>query len=112
MTISWVGLLTLMLDGPALEPTVRGVLQSFDGDEPGRHDLGWVVTRGEPAPVFAAADRPATGTPLRVWRDGNRVRIEELDGRPVLIVGAEHCWDFADGSATPVRSAARAVRYR
>jgi hypothetical protein len=109
-SISWVQLLTLMVHGPDSEPTVRGVITSIGGD----HHVGWARLENEPDPVFAGAglspgERGETS--LRVWRDGNRVRICEADGNPSLIVGNEHCWQFGASVEVPIRSPAAAVRY-
>lgn len=50
--------------------------------------------------------------PLRVWRDGHRVRIEELDGTVTLIVGDEHCWQFDPDHPDPLQAPASTVRYQ
>ena len=39
--IPWVRLLTLMVDGPDPEPTVRGAISCRDGDEQRSWSLGW-----------------------------------------------------------------------
>jgi hypothetical protein len=123
---SWVQLLILMVDGPDPEPTVRGVIRSDDGNDDNRRHVGWATMAGQPIPVFAGtraalADsdggHPDVGEdtplpPLRVWRDGRRIRIEELDGTPSLIVGEEHCWQFDADDDTPLKSPASAVRYQ
>ena len=49
--ISWVGLLTLMVDGPDLP--VRGVISSREGTDESQRYFGWVAYSGEPTPVFA-----------------------------------------------------------
>jgi hypothetical protein len=125
---SWVALLTLMVRGSDSEPTVHGVLRTVEGDDTTYSCIGWTSTAGR-SPVFAgarhalrsdgtdtegaAADLPASQQrpPLRVWRDGNRVRVEELDGAPSLIVGDEFCWQFDTGRSTPTQYPADQVRY-
>ena len=94
---------------------MRGVLHSYQGSQP-EQGVGWVAMAGEPMPVFAGIgiaeeDGERTGYRLRVWRDGRRVRICQLDGTPNLIVNEEYCWQFQPGEPMPVRSPARAVRY-
>ena len=136
--ISWVGLLTLMVDGPDLP--VRGVISSREGDDPSQRHFGWTVFEGQPLPVFAGfteiraaddpgtdpADDPQAGTAedvghaveedppvlTRVWRSGRRVRLEHPDGRPSLIVGDERCWQFRGDDPVPVESASSAVAYQ
>lgn len=49
--ISWIGLLTLMVDGPDLP--VRGVISSREGADPSQHYFGWAVFGDQPLPVFA-----------------------------------------------------------
>jgi hypothetical protein len=116
-TLPWVQLLTLMVDGPDPEPTIRGAIRSFDGTDEGRGHFGFASSGGEPGPVFAGVraglrDKQwALRAPIRVWRDGDRMRIEEPDGRPNLIVGDELCWQFDRDHDEPVSSPARVVRY-
>ncbi|HEX8304877.1 MAG TPA: hypothetical protein VF612_08355 [Jatrophihabitans sp.] len=134
--ISWVGLLTLMVDGPDLP--VRGVISSREGTDPSQHEFGWTVFAGQPMPVFAGftevkvgdgpgadpAGDPQADTPedvghaveeepvlTRVWRSGRRVRLEHPDGRPSLIVGEERCWQFRGDDPVPVESPSSAVAY-
>jgi hypothetical protein len=116
--ISWVELLNLMVHGP--DPSVRGMLRSFDGTDGSRQYFGWSAVAGEPRPVFAgtvaagAAEQDGELEPLnrlRIWRNGRRVRICQGDGSPNLIVNDEYCWQFEPGEPVPVRSPARAVRY-
>ncbi|HST49565.1 hypothetical protein [Jatrophihabitans sp.] len=125
--ISWVGLLTLMVDGPDLP--VRGVISSRDGDDTSRQYFGWAVIGGQPMPVFAgfasAVDAepgamppdepdPAEQEPvlIRVWRAGRRVRLERPDGRPSLIVGDSECWRFRGDDPVPVVAPSSAVVYQ
>lgn len=109
--LSWVGLLTLMAHAPDPEPAVRGRIRSVDGRDDSRGHVGWAATAGEPRPVFASVRPPGHDGLVRVWRDGARLRIEEPDGTPRLIVGAEQCWQFRPGQAMPVVAPARAVTY-
>jgi hypothetical protein len=119
---SWVHLLTLMVHGPALgmgmgtaaEPTVRGAIRSRPAPEDAV-GFGWVGYARQAPPVFTGmrpgVDDHLNGPPLRVWRDGAKIRIEEPDGRPNLIVGDELCWRFDAEHDTPVVSATAGVRY-
>jgi hypothetical protein len=135
--ISWVGLLTLMVDGPDLP--VRGLISSREGADASQRYFGFSVFAGEAMPVFAgfaevgaadgpgaeAAEDPQADTPesighaveeepvlTRVWRSGRRVRLEHPDGRPSLIVGNERCWQFRGGDPVPVESPSSAVAYQ
>ncbi|MEO7261525.1 MAG: hypothetical protein ABI047_09770 [Jatrophihabitantaceae bacterium] len=139
--ISWVGLLTLMVDGPDLP--VRGVIGSREGSDPSQGYFGYSVFAGQPMPVFAgfaAAEGPAhlaaekpedpdgeesedpDGEPpadagdepvlTRAWRSGRRVRLERPDGRPSLIVNEQSCWQFRGDEPVPVESPSSVVMYQ
>ncbi|HEX8096187.1 hypothetical protein [Jatrophihabitans sp.] len=125
--ISWVGLLTLMVDGPDLP--VRGLISSREGADDSQRYFGWTAFAGEPMPVFAgfasATDAEAGAEPpeppdpaeeepvlTRVWRSGRRVRLERPAGRPSLIVGDERCWQFRGDDPVPVESPSRVVTYQ
>ncbi|MDX6255802.1 MAG: hypothetical protein QOJ11_2136 [Frankiales bacterium] len=105
----WTELAALLVDVPVPEPTLRGAIRSFDGDDESRGRHGFFGRAGTPLPVFAwhGVGAPA---PYRVWRDGLLVRMERPDGSPSLIVGSELCWQFhADGRV--VASPLSALRY-
>ena len=124
--LSWVGLLTLMVDGPDL--SVHGMISSREGADPSQRYFGWNAFPGEPPPVVAGfasavdaepgAERPEEPHPpeepvlTRVWRSGRRVRLERPDGRPSLIVGDERCWQFRGDDPVPVESPNRVVVYQ
>jgi hypothetical protein len=131
--ISWVGLLTLMVDGPDLP--VRGVISSREGDDESQRYFGWASVGGEPLPVLAGfAFEAPDGGPVedpqadtsedighaveeepvltRAWRTGRRVRLERPDGRPSLIVDDDWCWQFRGEDPVPVVSPSRAVAYQ
>jgi hypothetical protein len=110
-----VQLLTLMVDGPDPEPTVRGSIRSDDGRDSSRGYFAWTSYEGGARPVIAGArprlDETAQRPPIRVWRDGAKLRIEEPDGSPNLIVGESTCWRFDREHATPVAAPAEAVHH-
>ena len=130
--ISWVGLLTLMVDGPDLP--VSGVISSREGADASQHYFGYSTFEGEPMPVFAGftgagpaedgedsqADLPedighaVEEEPVltRAWCSGRRVRLERPDGRPSLIVDDEWCWQFRGDDPVPVVSPSSAVAYQ
>lgn len=94
-----MALLTLMLDGPNPEPTVRGVTPHHHPD-PDEH---WVAWAGPSRPVLIGlgpGDDDAARQ--RVWRDGRRLRVEESDGRVAVIADEHTCWQFdRDHDAPP-----------
>lgn len=64
-------LVSLMVHGPDVEPTVRGLIRSVDGT--GDSPAHFTVIRAEddPDPVFAGAGTGDDGhSVLRVWRQG------------------------------------------
>jgi len=103
--MTWFELLDLMVVGPRPEPTVRGAIAEDHSTE----EYRGFARVGQP-PVIAGARTGSAGA-LQVWRDGARIRIEEPDGRPNLIVGAETCWQFDREHDTPIASPASAVHY-
>jgi len=113
-----VHLLTLMVHGPDTgtgpEPAVRGAIRSRPA--PGQAAaFGWVAYAGQSPPVFTGV-RSGVGDysdapPLRVWRDGAKIRVEEPNGRPNVIVGGQLCWRFDAEHDTPVVSSSDGVRY-
>ncbi|HEU5271945.1 MAG TPA: hypothetical protein VFU36_18630 [Jatrophihabitans sp.] len=107
--ISWAQLLTLMVHGPDPEPPVRGAITSYWPPE----RFGVIPLKG-PGSVVAGGGvqtgEDGTGS-IRVWRDGDRVRICDSDGALKLIVGAEYCWDFTENDEVPASSPAAAVEY-
>jgi hypothetical protein len=113
---SWVALLTLMVHAPDPEPTIRGAIRSWPGDDESAGYFGWTAMAGDPLPVFTgvrpdSADPSAAVPPIRVWRDGERMRIEEPDGAVNLIVGEDTCWQFDREHDIPIASPRTAVRY-
>ena len=107
-TPTWTELVVLMVDSHD-EPTLRGAIRSFDGEDVSRRSHTSFWTEGTPLPVHARHGASAA-EPYKVWRDGLRVRLERPDGTPSLIVGDELCWQFhLDGRI--VESPVSALRY-
>lgn len=84
---SWLDLVTLMTEGPdGFVPRIHGVIRSTGtGQAPG-NQLGWAVTNPADVPLMTAG----TGE-LQVWRDGDRVRVQDEVGGLVLSDGT-HAW--------------------
>ena len=112
---SWSVLVSLMVHGPDVEPTVRGSIRSIDGTDESRGDFAFSHPEGDPDPIFAASgtgSRSEVGASLlRVWRDGRHVRVEESDGAPNLIVGDGASWSFDRVHDQPLESLRAEVRY-
>jgi hypothetical protein len=113
---SWVALLTLMVHAPDPEPTLRGAIRSWPGEDERAQAYGWTAFAGEPLPVFTGIrptvdEQKAAAQPIRVWRDGQRLRIEEPDGTINLIVGDTTCWQFDRDHDAPLASSGTALRY-
>jgi len=113
---SWVALLTLMVHPPEPEPTVRGAIRSWPGEDESAGYFGWTAMAGDPLPVFTglrliADEQEAAVPPIRVWRDGERIRVEEPGGAVTLIVGDDTCWQFDREHDRPIASPRTALRY-
>ena len=104
-----------MVHGPDVEPTVRGSIRSVDGTDESRGHFASFHLEGDPDPVFAGsgtgAGRGDGASLLRVWRDGRRVRVEEPDGSPNLIVGESASWIFDRAHQEPLQSFRAKVEY-
>lgn len=107
---SWTELAVLMVDVPEPEPTLRGAIRSLDGDDETRKYHALFRTSGDPMPVFAGHRGGDASAPYRVWRDGQRVRMEGADGEPSLIVSDDLCWRFSPDGRVVV-SPVSALRY-
>jgi hypothetical protein len=106
---SWAHLLQLMTTTPDDEPTLRGAIRHRGPLE------GWsFFARGDTAPV-AAGVRPGVDhddpPPLRVWRRGHQLRVEEPDGRVNLIVGQDRVWHYDADRQVHVESPLGPVHY-
>jgi hypothetical protein len=110
-TLPWIELLSLMVDGPRPEPAVRGAIRSVAGTE--THHLAWgglhpPVLTGRRGHLDASV---APAPPIRVWRDGRRLRIEEPDGSLNVIVGDTTCWQFDSAHDAPLTAPSTQLRY-
>jgi len=106
-SVPWVQVLVQMVHGP--DVPVRGIISSADGGLRSRDEVGWTAFSGALPPTFTGGGIEATE--LRVWRDGMRVRIEHLDGRPLLLCDAVTCWRFRKGRELPRVAPAATLRF-
>src|SRR3954452_8502228 len=104
---SWSVLVSLMVHGPDVEPTVRGTIRSVDPTE-SRGAIAFTSAVDDPEPIIAGAGTWTSyhddASVIRVWRDGPRVRVEEPDGSPNLIVGEARTWSFEVSQELPLES--------
>lgn len=88
-----------MVDGPSAP--VAGVVETIDPAE--SHAIGFA---GQ-LPVVAGL----VGGRARIWRDGSKVRVDTLDGRPVFRADGERVWQFGADGEPPIVAPARRLRY-
>jgi hypothetical protein len=112
---SWSVLVSLMVHGPDIEPTVRGTIRSVDGTDETRGYATFSHREDDLPPVVAGAYTRSRdlegGSLLRVWKDGPRIRIEESDGSPNLIVGSDATWSFDRIHDEPLKSSRVQILY-
>jgi hypothetical protein len=102
-------LVRLMTEPSGAEPSFRGVVATISG-EPQREEFGYEIGKDDPPPVFLVLSDDENGDQrAAVWRDGALLRIADGTGRPVVIVGDEHCWVFDTSSDSPVQSPVEAI---
>lgn len=103
--VSWVEVLVRMVDGPDLP--VHGVVRCrYADDEARRGGLAWVSGR---RPVVVTGG--AGADEVRVWRDGPRLRVERLDGTPLMVSDGHTSWRFSDEDPEPLEYVDADVRY-
>jgi uncharacterized protein (TIGR03086 family) len=93
-TPTWAELVTLMTHGPDLP--LHGRIRHDDGGED--QVFGWAGSADEPAPAVAHGDHGV----VVVWRDGERLRLEDPDGRVTLVCDGETVWHLG-GPGEPAR---------
>ena len=91
---AWIEVLTALTAGPDLPlcgtihgVRAEGVSESFTG--------GFAYSGQPPMKVV-----PGHGS--RVWRPGNKIRVENIDGEPVFISDGVRAWDFTGRSDRPL----------
>lgn len=102
---SWVEVLVRMVDGPDLP--VHGVVRCrYTDDEARRGGTSWM---SGPRPVVFTGG--AGDDAVRVWRDGPRLRVERMDGSPLMISDGHTSWRFSDEHPDPLEYVDADVRY-
>lgn len=100
---TWLELALLMVHGSGRlaggdspEPSVTGTIRSVEGSG-GPQGTSWFGWSPSDVPAIAGQGPSGGREELRVWRDGARVRVEELDGSPCFVTDGTTTWTFAPG---------------
>lgn len=88
-----------MVDGP--HAPVQGIIR-----REGTVEGGLYSHVGDIAPVYVSGVDD-----LQVWRDGPRIRVETMDGNPVVITDGQTVWRFARGEPLPLRADAHEMSF-
>lgn len=107
-SVPWVQVLVQMVHGP--DVAVRGIISSTGRDGRPGDEIGWTAFAGALPPTLSGGG--IEDSELRVWRDGTRMRIERLDGSPVLMCDAVTCWRFRNGRELPRAAPAATLQLR
>lgn len=109
---SWGELVALLIDARGGDRR-RGVIRSSRSHGQPGNGMGWMSVadrRGRmERPVSAGGGGPVESDDdqlLRCWQDGERVRIEDADGRLHLMTDGDAVWSFDEPGDPPVRSSA------
>lgn len=83
---AWIEVLTALTEGPEL--SIHGTIHERRAEgSPESFRQGFAYSGESPLIVKA-------GQGCRVWRLGNRVRVESTDGKPIFISDGTRAWDF------------------
>ncbi|MCZ4537831.1 hypothetical protein O4159_20720 [Gordonia terrae] len=97
---AWIEVLKKIVDGPQVP--VQGIISRA-----GPIDTGLLMgVVGEVIPLYVAGLDD-----LQVWRDEPKVRVESMDGRPLVIFNGQTVWRFAHRESLPVQGAGREMGY-
>lgn len=91
---AWIEVLTALTAGPDLP--LRGTIHGVHAEGVSESFTGGFAYSGQP-PMMVV---PGHG--CRVWRHGNKIRVENIDGEPVFISDGVRAWDFTDRSDRPL----------
>ncbi|WP_186629480.1 hypothetical protein [Rhodococcus sp. BP22] len=83
----WIEVLTALTEGPEL--SIRGTVREMRAEgSPESFRQGFAYSG--PSPMLVTV-----GHGCRVWRESNRIRIEDVDGNPIYISDGTQAWDFS-----------------
>jgi hypothetical protein len=94
---AWIEVLTAMTAGYDLP--IRGTIREIG---PAGQAEGFVTSGG----LLVVA-----GDGCRVWRHGDRMRVEHEDGRPIFVTNGTHAWDFTADPERPRIGSPNRVHY-
>ena len=106
---SWAQLIDLMTTVREDEPLITGTVAVDHGSDPGQLATGWYSSPGSTPPFVVAS--PPPGRLLQVWRQADRLRIEDDTGRPVVLLDSDRSWTFAPDAEVPLAGGADRVRF-
>ncbi len=98
---AWIEVLKKIVDGPQVP--IQGIISRTGPIDTGSLLMG---VNGEVIPLYVAGIDD-----LQVWRDEPKVRVESMDGRPLVIFNGEAVWRFAHRDLVPVRGFGWEMRY-
>ncbi|MDH6285893.1 hypothetical protein M2275_000792 [Rhodococcus opacus] len=88
---AWIEVLKALTAGPELP--IRGTIREV---RPDGYTEGFAGASSGPSPMLVV-----TGDGCRVWRHGNRLRVERGDGRLTFVTDGIQAWDFTADSERP-----------
>ncbi|ABG99905.1 conserved hypothetical protein (plasmid) [Rhodococcus jostii RHA1] len=88
---AWIEVLTALTTGP--DVPIRGSIREVRPDGSAKKEGFASFTTSTPMLVL-------TGDGCRVWRSGDRLRVER-DGRPIFATDGTRAWDFTADSERP-----------
>lgn len=99
---AWIEVLTALTSGRNL-PIHGTVREVRSNGEPERVSFAW---SGVSPPMLVPA-----GDGCRVWRHGDRLRVEHEDGRPIFVTDGNQAWDFTADAQRPRTGPTDRVHY-
>ncbi|MBT2270214.1 LolA family protein [Rhodococcus qingshengii] len=91
---AWIEVLTALTAGPDLP--LRGTIHQVRVEGAAESFTGGFAYSGQPPMIVV----PGHG--CRVWRRGNKIRVESIDGKPIFISDGVRAWDFTGHSDKPL----------
>lgn len=91
---AWIEVLTALTAGS--DVPLRGTIQEVRVQSAAGSFTGGFAYTGQP-PMMVV---PGHG--CRVWRHGNKIRVENIDGKPIFVSDGVRAWDFTGRSDRPL----------